>query len=98
MCDNAMKVLDYSDNFEIRYSNNYRVEHEESKEIDVLFTTKCSRGVDFPGEQCNSIILTRYPYPDVNSLFWKILQKEKPLQYMKFYMDKAKREFQDTFY
>lgn len=60
---------------------------------DYLFSTKCSRGVDFPGETCNSIILTKYPYPNVNSLFWKILKLTRPQHYNEFYMDKAKREF-----
>lgn len=61
-------------------------------EIDLLFSTKCSRGVDFPGEECNSIVLTKYPYPNIQGLFWKILKKEKPNKFMEFYMDKAKRE------
>ena len=61
-------------------------------EIDLLFSTKCSRGVDFPGEECNSIVLTKYPYPNIQGLFWKILKKEKPDKFMEFYMDKAKRE------
>ncbi|GAG38610.1 unnamed protein product, partial [marine sediment metagenome] len=42
--------------------------------IDLLFSTKCNRGVDFPGETCNSIILTKYPYPNISSLFWRILK------------------------
>jgi Rad3-related DNA helicase len=61
-------------------------------EIDLLFTTKCSRGVDFPGDKCKSIILTKYPYPNISSLFWKILKKEQPDKFMEFYLDKAKRE------
>jgi Rad3-related DNA helicase len=61
-------------------------------DIDLLFSTKCARGVDFPGEECNSIIITKYPYPNIQGLFWKILKKEKPEKFMEFYMDKAKRE------
>ena len=61
--------------------------------IDYLFSTKCSRGVDFPGETCNSIVLTKYPYPNINSLFWKILKLTRPNHYNEFYLDKAKREF-----
>ena len=60
--------------------------------IDILFTTKCARGVDFPGEKCNSIILTKYPYPNIQSLFWKILRQEQPEKFTEFYLDKAKRE------
>ncbi len=66
--------------------------------IDTLYSTKCNRGVDFPGEICNSIIITRYPYPNVSSLFWRILKKTKPEYYMELYMDKSKREFLQRIY
>lgn len=72
--------------------SNRRVSDFKSKDIDVLFTTKCSRGVDFAGEQCNSIVVTKYPYPNIQGLFWKILRKEQPEKFMEFYMDKARRE------
>lgn len=73
-------------------NNNKNIEQFKSREIDVLFTTKCSRGVDFPGEVCNSIVLTKYPYPNIQGLFWKILKKEQPSKFMEFYLDKARRE------
>lgn len=66
--------------------------------IEILYTTKCNRGADFPGETCNSIILTKYPYPDVNSLFWKILKKTNPEYYNEFYVDKSRREFLQRIY
>lgn len=60
--------------------------------IKILFTTRCSRGIDFPGKECNSIILTKYPYSDISGLFWQILKKEKPNHFFKFYLDKANRD------
>ncbi len=66
--------------------------------MNVLYSTKCNRGVDFPGEMCNSIILTRYPYPNVKSIFWKILKKTKPAYYDEFYRDKSRREFLQRIY
>ena len=81
-----LKLLQNSD------KNNREVSKFKSGESDILFTTKCSRGIDFPGEKCNSIIMTKYPYPNIKSLFWKILKKEKPAQFMEFYMDKSRRE------
>jgi Rad3-related DNA helicase len=66
--------------------------------IKVLFSTKVSRGMDFPGEKCNSIIFTKYPNPDVQSAFWKILKKTKPNYYWDFYKDKAKRELWQRVY
>ncbi|MAH46611.1 hypothetical protein CMI37_12340 [Candidatus Pacearchaeota archaeon] len=71
---------------------NKRVDKFKKKETDILFTTKCSRGVDFPGDKCNSIILTKYPYPNIQGLFWKILKQEQPEKFMEFYLDKAHRE------
>jgi len=66
--------------------------------IDVLFTTKCNRGVDFPKEQCNSIVFTKYPNPNVRSVFWKILNRTHPGYYWAFYKDKARREFLQKIY
>ena len=51
----------------------------------VLCSTKCSRGIDFPGEMCNSIIFTKYPHPNVSDTFWKVLQKTLRTYYWEFY-------------
>ena len=75
-----------------------RVIHFKNKKIDILFTTKCSRGIDFPGDICNSIVLTRFPYPNISSIFWKILKKNDPNNFMSFYMDKARRELVQRIY
>jgi Rad3-related DNA helicase len=61
-------------------------------QIDTLFSTKCARGVDFPGKECKSIVITKYPYPNIQGLFWQILKKENPNKFMEFYLDKARRE------
>ena len=71
---------------------NQSFDNFKSGKSDLLFTTKCSRGVDFPGEQCNSIILTKYPYPNIQGLFWQILKREQPQKFMEFYMDKSRRD------
>ena len=67
-------------------------------EIDMLFTTKCARGVDFPGEECNSIVFTKYPNPNPSEPFWKIMKQTNPNQYWEFYRDKAKRELLQKVY
>jgi Rad3-related DNA helicase len=48
--------------------------------------------MDFPGEQCRSIIFTKYPNPDIKDPFWRILEKTRPMHYWNFYRDKARRE------
>ncbi len=70
----------------------------KKKEIDTLFSTKCARGIDFPGEECNSIIFTKYPNPDAKDAFWKILKKTQPQYYWDFYKDKARRELLQKVY
>ncbi len=65
---------------------------------EILFSTRDSRGVDFPGEQCRGIVFTKYPNPNVQDPFWKILMKTKPESYWNFYRDKAKREFLQKIY
>tara|TARA_Y100000310_G_scaffold345413_1_gene464697 strand:- start:6756 stop:8795 length:2040 start_codon:yes stop_codon:yes gene_type:complete len=66
--------------------------------IDSLFTTKCSRGMDFPGKMCNSVVFTKYPNPNISDTFWKILQKTHPGYFWNFYKDKARREFLQRMY
>ena len=75
-----------------------RVQDFKRGKIDLLFSTKCSRGVDFPGEECRSIVFTKYPNPNVEDAFWKILARTKPTQYWKFYKDKARRELLQKVY
>lgn len=65
---------------------------------DILFSTRDSRGVDFPGEECRSIVFTKYPNPNAQAPFWKILMKTKPRAYWAFYKDKARREFLQKIY
>ena len=74
------------------------VERFKTGQSDVLFTTRCGRGIDFPGEQCNSIIFTKYPNPNIQNAFWKILHKTKPQYYWDFYRDKARRELWQKVY
>jgi Rad3-related DNA helicase len=75
-----------------------KIKSFKNKEMDVLFTTKCNRGIDFPGEICNSIIITRFPYPNISSLFWKILRKTKPEYFRDFYLDKSSSELLQKIY
>ena len=83
---------------EVQEDSDEHIRSFKRKEIDVLFSTKCTRGIDFPGEQCNSIIFTKYPNPDVKSAFWNILKKTNPNYYWDFYKDKARRELLQRIY
>lgn len=70
----------------------------KEKKFDTLFTTKCSRGIDFPGDTCRSVIFTKYPNPNVQDTFWKVLQKTHPNFYWDFYKDRARRDFLQKIY
>ncbi len=76
----------------------YLIEEFKNGKTDSLFTTRCSRGIDFPGEQCRSIIFTKYPHPNIKDAFWRILRKTHPNQYWEFYKDKARRELSQKIY
>ena len=78
--------------------NDKRVIDFKEKRADVLFSTKCSRGVDFPGEMCNSIVFTKYPNPNTQDIFWTILKKTHPGYFWNIYRDKAEREFLQRLY
>jgi len=77
---------------DLQSKGNTAVDEFTSGETDILFTTRCARGVDFPGEKCNSIVITKFPYPNIQGLFWKILKQEQPEKFMEFYLDKARRD------
>ena len=74
------------------------IEEFKKGKTDILFSTRASRGMDFPGEECNSIVFTKYPNPNVKDAFWRILNKTSPNQYWSFYKDKAKRELLQKIY
>jgi len=75
-----------------------RIKDFKNKKFPILFTTKCSRGIDFPGDTCNSIVISRFPYPNISSIFWKILKKTNPEYFMEFYLDKSYRELMQKIY
>ena len=70
----------------------------KKKLFDILYSTKCSRGVDFPGNSCNSMVFTKYPNPNPKDTFWKILKLTHSEYFWDFYKDKARREFLQRLY
>lgn len=76
--DGAIKVLDFSKNLEFRYSNVYRLENENSKEIDVLFYGVLSerRKKILDKLNCKKMILSKSP-PVVGSDLWKHINNSK---------------------
>ena len=97
------KLKNLPDRESLRYSQNIDKTGEAIKEFktgnkNVLFSTKTARGIDFPGEQCNSIIFTKYPNPNIKDAFWKILNRTNREHYWSFYKDKARRELLQKVY
>jgi len=83
---------------QINDKNNEIVMEFKQGKADVLFTTRCNRGVDFPYDTCKSTIITKFPYPNTQSLFWQILKRQKPTYFWDFYKDKAHRELLQKIY
>ncbi len=81
-----------------KYKSGQLLQWFKEGKIKVLYSTKCNRGVDLPGEMCNAIVLTKYPFPSMSSLFWRVLKESKPDDCMEFYFDKARREFLQRIY
>ncbi len=92
LSQDALKEIQENDN------EGKLVEDFKNKKIEVLFSTRCNRGIDFPGDECNSIVFTKYPNPNIEDIFWKILRKTKPQYYWQFYNDKARRELLQRVY
>jgi len=97
---NLKNTITKEDLIEIQNKDKESLNIKKFKEgkIDILFSTKCSRGVDFPGDECRSIIFTKFPNPNVQDAFWKILQRTNPEKYWNFYKDKARREILQKIY
>lgn len=79
MHDNAIKVLDFTDNLQIGYTNSYRLECEESKDIDVLFYGIISNrrklivdAINVP----NKVVFSTSP-PIHGSELWKYINRSK---------------------
>lgn len=70
----------------------------KEKKSDVLYSTRCRRGIDFPGAMCNSIVFTKYPNPNPKGVFWQVLAKNHADYYWEFYRDKARRDFLQRMY
>lgn len=75
-----------------------RVATFKSRKTNILFTTKCARGIDFPGDICNSLVFTKFPNPNPREAFWKVLQQTHPSAFWEVYKDKAQREFLQRLY
>lgn len=81
-----------------RYKKGELVQMFKEGKTNYLYSTRCGRGVDFPGTMCNSIVLTKYPYPSMHSLFWQVLKRTNSEGFTDFYFDKARREFLQRIY
>jgi len=74
------------------------IEDFKRGKIHKLFSSRCSRGVDFPGDVCRAVVFTKYPNPNIKDIFWKVIQNTHPDYYWEFYKDKAKRDFIQRIY
>jgi len=61
---------------------------------NLIFSTKTDRGVDLPDDTCRSIVVTKYPFPDLNDPVLRVMKKRmSDAPFWNYYRDIAKREF-----
>ncbi|MFQ5975160.1 MAG: helicase C-terminal domain-containing protein [Candidatus Hydrothermarchaeales archaeon] len=61
---------------------------------NLIFSTKTDRGIDLPDDTCRSIVLTKYPFPDLKDPVLRVMKKRmKDEPFWRYYRDIAKREF-----
>ena len=60
---------------------------------NLIFSTKTDRGVDLPDDTCRSIVLTKYPFPDLSDPVLRVMKKRmRDEPFWRYYRDIAKRE------
>lgn len=59
----------------------------------IVVTTKARRGIDLPDENCRSIIILKYPFPDLSDPAIAVEKEEMGERFWIQYNDKARREF-----
>jgi len=59
----------------------------------VSWSTVTDRGIDLPDEKCRSIIITKFPFPDLSDIVFKVLQRTfGDKTYWHYIRDMANRE------
>jgi len=59
---------------------------------DVWWSTVSDRGLDLRDDKCRSIVVLKYPYPDLNDPVLKTMERVLKGKFWKYYEDKARRE------
>lgn len=60
----------------------------------ILFSTKTDRGIDLPDGMCRSIVLLKYPFPDLSDPIFQIMRARLgPDVFWSYYHDIASRDF-----
>ncbi len=59
---------------------------------DVLFSTKLKRGIDLKEEKCRSVVIQKYPYPDLSDPYLMALKERLGDAFWKYYEDMARRD------
>jgi len=69
----------------------------KTKSGDVVFSTVMKRGIDLKGDKCRSIVLLKYPFPDMNDPVLRAMKlKLGEKTFWQYYHDIAERELIQT--
>jgi len=58
---------------------------------EVMWSTITDRGIDLPDEKCRSIVILKYPYPDLSDVILQTMHKLLGELFWSYYQDMANR-------
>lgn len=59
---------------------------------DILYSTKLKRGMDLRGDECRSVVIQKYPYPNLGDPYLQALKKRLGNEFWDYYEDMARRD------
>ncbi|OKY78068.1 MAG: Rad3-related DNA helicase DinG [Candidatus Methanohalarchaeum thermophilum] len=59
---------------------------------DIVFSTKLKRGIDLKGDKCRSVIIQKYPYPDLSDPYLVAVKNRLGKAFWDYYEDLARRD------
>ncbi|PTD93698.1 hypothetical protein C9439_06520 [archaeon SCG-AAA382B04] len=77
---------------EAKNSQKRHIEKFKKGEKEILFSTKLKRGMDLKGEKCRSVIIQKYPYPNLGDPYLQALKKRLGNDFWDYYEDMARRD------
>lgn len=76
----------------VRNSQKKNIQDFKDGEREILFSTKLKRGMDLRGDKCRSVVIQKYPYPNLGDPYLQALKKRLGKEFWDYYEDMARRD------